>query len=121
MTPIAAVALSQNFTWARPVVLVAAGELVVDKLPFAPPRTSPPALVVRVLSGAFCARALARDGRTSKLVAMGVGALGALAGTYGGFAARRYLTGTRGWPDFPIAVVEDVLALGLARYAVGTT
>ena len=117
MTAPAATLLAHGSVWAGPVAFASAGELIVDKLPFAPARTSPPALAVRVLSGALCGRALAEKGGTSKLLGLACGAAGALAGTYGGYALRHYLTSQRAWPDTPVALVEDLLTIGLARAA----
>ncbi len=117
MTAPAATLLARNSVWAGPVAFAAAGEMIVDKLPVAPARTLPPALAVRVLSGALCGRALAGDGGTAKLLGLACGAAGALAGSYGGYALRHYLTSQRVWPDTPVALVEDLLTIGLARAA----
>ncbi len=117
MTAPAASLLSQHNVWAGPAALAAAGELVADKLPFIPARTSPPALAVRVLAGALCGRALAQRREAPALLGVTCGALGALAGSYGGYRARMYLTTARGWPALPVALGEDVLTLVLARVA----
>lgn len=103
--------------WTGPARLAAAGELIVDKLPAAPPRLMPAALAVRVLSGALCGRALAKRAEGSLLLGTVAGAVGAIAASYGGYYARRYVTTRRHVPDFPIALIEDALAVGLGRLA----
>lgn len=117
MTAPAATLLAHESMWAGPAAFAAVGEGIVDKLPIAPARTSPPALVIRVISGALCGAALARHERSAPLLPAALGAIGALAGTFGGYNARRYLTKVRGFPDAPVALVEDALAVILARNA----
>jgi len=118
MTAPAATLGGADSRWTGPVRFLAAGELIADKLPQTPPRLLPIALGVRVLSGALCARALAKRADGSRFAGTVAGAAGALAGSYGGYYARRYVTTRRDVPDFPIALVEDALALGLARAVV---
>lgn len=117
MTAPAATLLANESMWAGPVAFAAAGEAIVDKLASTPARTWPPALAVRALSGALCGAALARRERTPPLLAATLGAIGALGGAYGGYAARQYLTKERGFPDVLVALVEDALAIVLARNA----
>ena len=96
------------------------GEMVGDKLPFTPARTTVPAVYGRIASGSL-AGALVASGLGAKsggLVFAGLaGAAGAAIGTYGGYHARRSVTES-GIPDLPIAVVEDVTALAIGRLAV---
>src|SRR3712207_7578700 len=68
----------------RALRLFEIGELLVDKLPVAPSRTSPPPLLGRAVSGGFVGAALfASEGR--RVAAGGVlGAVSALAGGYAG-------------------------------------
>jgi len=91
---------------------LAAGELIADKLPATPPRTIPPALIFRAISGGFSgywvARSLAADGRSGALA----GTLGALAGAFGGMAVRSRIVRASGLPDPLLALAEDALALG---------
>ena len=92
----------------------AVGEFVGDKLPNTPNRTDPVALIGRLtlggLVGAIVATALRRP--LARGVALGV--LGAAAGTYGGFYARRGLTKGAGLSDLPIALTGDAVAVALA-------
>ncbi len=92
----------------------AAGELVADKLPAAPPRTMPPALAFRALSGAFTARSAARATGADGNVAAIMGALGAVFGSYVGMALRLSIVRTLRLPDPLVAAAEDILAVGVA-------
>lgn len=92
--------------------LLALGELVNDQLPSAGSRKAPPAFIARILSGALCGGAV---GASSGSLAGGVvaGALGAVAGTLGGYELRRRLAKAFG-RDLPAALIEDLLAIGIA-------
>lgn len=80
-------------------------------------RTSTPALVARALSGALCGAALARREHAEPFLAVALGAIGAMARSCGGYTVRRYLTKERGLSDLLIALVEDTIAIVLARNA----
>ncbi len=118
MTAPAATLAGADSHWTGPARLAAAGEMVVDKLPVAPPRLMPVALAVRVLSGAFCGRVLAKRAAGSQALGTVAGAVGAFVASYGGYYARQYVTVHQRAPDLPVALVEDALALGLARASV---
>jgi uncharacterized membrane protein len=92
--------------------LLAAGELVVDKLPMAPARTAPLGLSARILFGAACAAALAISASGSVALAAIAGIAGALVGTYGGYNIRHALVTRALLPDFLVAGVEDIVAVG---------
>ncbi|WP_354698712.1 hypothetical protein DSM112329_04402 [Paraconexibacter sp. AEG42_29] len=93
---------------AKVLPALAAGELVGDKLPFTPPRTDPPPLLARALSGGLLS--FRRAGAQGALV----GAAVAVVAAYGGQHTRQWLVRTTGRPDRDIAIAEDVLALALA-------
>jgi uncharacterized membrane protein len=99
--------------------LLAAGELVTDKLPITPSRKTPPQFFGRILSGALVGATAAGLGATagsgSSNVASGVaaGAAGAVAGTLGGAALRGKLASAFG-KDLPAALLEDALAIGIS-------
>ena len=100
---------------ATPYILtvLATGELVVDKLPKTPSRKSPVPFAARIALGALCGAAL---GAPRRKLAAGLlaGALGAIAGTLGGYEFRRRLVETTGGKDFPVARLEDTIAIGAA-------
>jgi uncharacterized membrane protein len=90
--------------------LFALGELVADKLPFIPARTQPGPLAVRVIFGALCGAALCFSAAASPVVGAILGALGGVAGAFLGFHYRRFFSPTV--PDFLLALLEDVVAVG---------
>lgn len=92
--------------------LFALGELIADKLPFIPGRTEPGPLGVRAVFGAMCGAALC-FARSQSLVAGAVlGALGGVAGAFAGYTYRRLLSRGAAVPDFLLALLEDVVAVG---------
>lgn len=105
----------------RAAYLAAVGELVVDKLPATPSRVEGGALVPRVVSGALAGATLASATgvRGARLVLpVLAGGVGAWAGSWGGYLARRAAVERTGLPDPVVAVAEDLLAGGLALAAV---
>ena len=97
-----------------------AAELVGDKLPQTPSRLGGGGLAARVLSAVSGAGVLCRRDRVAPglpTLAAGVGAaLGAVAGAYGGAVWRAWAA--ERMPAWQGALVEDVVALGLAGAAV---
>lgn len=90
----------------------ALGELVADKLPFTPSRIRPGPLVARIVTGTISGAALAAGAGGSLSGGAIAGALGALAGTFGGYNARTGLVRALGTPDYVVAVAEDLIAVG---------
>ncbi|MGY1771171.1 hypothetical protein [Blastococcus sp. SYSU D00813] len=92
-----------------------AGELVADKHPDTPDRTSAQGLAPR-LAGAVAGagRLAARERANAALPAVGAVA-GAVAGAYGGLAWRRWAVGRL--PGWQAALLEDAAALALAAAA----
>ena len=91
--------------------LFAIGELIADKLPKTPARTAPPGLIARVVFGSACATALAVGSGMHVGLAAVAGVIGALVGTYGGYAVRHALTADGKLKDLPVALVEDLIAI----------
>jgi uncharacterized membrane protein len=92
--------------------LLALVELVADKLPNTPSRTAPPGLIARILLGALSGGTIYMAGAQELwLLGCGMGVLGALAGTYGGYQVRARLVKTLRSPDYVIAVLEDLVAI----------
>jgi uncharacterized membrane protein len=94
----------------------AAVEYVTDQLPSTPPRTVPVQLGARIVMGGFCGSALALAAGQSVLLGIVLAMVGAVAGTYGGYHARRGLVRGLKIPDFGVAVPEDLIALGAAFF-----
>jgi uncharacterized membrane protein len=94
--------------------LLALGELIADKLPFIPSRITAGPLVVRFVSGGLCGLAFGLPSNlTSWIVGALTGGIGAVAGSFAGYHLRRWLTSRRGLSDLPVALGEDVVAVGL--------
>jgi uncharacterized membrane protein len=91
--------------------LLALFELVIDKLPNTPARTSAPGLIARVVTGALCGCALALSTGGNPMVAAVSGILGALVGTFAGYNGRQALVVRAHLPDFAVALAEDVIAI----------
>jgi uncharacterized membrane protein len=92
--------------------ILALAEIVNDKLPATGSRLAPPSLVVRSLTGAVAASALAIAASESLLVGILLGALGALAGSFVGYHLRHQIVARLKIPDFPVALLEDAIAIG---------
>ena len=127
LTPLAAVSWAARLGWlhlentwlaflgfaATPYIFsaLAIGELITDKLPKTPSRKAPPGFIARIVTGALCGGTL---GAASQSMFGGVaaGALGAVAGTLGGYEFRSRLVKATGGKDLPIALLEDAIAVG---------
>jgi uncharacterized membrane protein len=101
---------------ANPVSLVvftilAVGEWVADKLPKTPSRLAPFPLIARFVAGALCGAALVTTAGASLVLGALMGGIGAIAGAFVGYHVRRSIT-ARGIPDLPIALLEDLVAVG---------
>jgi uncharacterized membrane protein len=98
--------------------LGAIGEFVTDQLPTTPARTVPVQFGARIVTGAFSGAALALAIHQPVLLGVALGAVGAIAGTLGGYRARKGLVHGLKVPDIAIAVPEDILAIALGVFAV---
>ena len=96
--------------------LLAIGEIINDKLPATPSRKIPPQFATRVVTGAFSGAAIGLSQGTL-FAGLLLGALGAIAGTLGGAAARGKLAATFG-KDLPAALLEDIITILLAAAVV---
>jgi uncharacterized membrane protein len=106
---------SVNFL-AHPAALViftilAAGELIADKLPFIPSRTTPVPLIIRIILGATCGTALCVVAKLALGYGVLLGSLGAIVGAYGGYNYRRLIPNS-GAAQFLTALLEDIVAVG---------
>ncbi len=94
------------------LTLLALGELVGDKLPNTPSRTRLPGLVARVITGAFCGACVGVASHQALALGALAGAVGGIAGAFGGYQARVRLVKALGTPDFVVAALEDLVAIG---------
>ena len=94
---------------------LALGEIIGDKLPAAPSRLSPPALVARVVTGGWCGGAVAARSGGSRPAGIACGVAGSLGAAWLGYTLRTYCSRKRGIPDAALAIAEDALAIWSAR------
>jgi uncharacterized membrane protein len=136
MTPLALVAWATAFGWleldATPLAFLETsaaryvlgafmiGELIADKLPFTPSRTRAGPFAARIASGALAGAALLAGADASLLQGAIAGALGAVAGTLGGYQARTGLVRRFRLPDLAVALAEDIVAVGGALLVLST-
>jgi uncharacterized membrane protein len=92
--------------------VAALGEYVTDLLPKTPPRTAPPGLIARLVTGALSGACLAVSGGASLLLGAVLGAIGAVIGTFGGYQLRARLVKGLNVKDIFIAIPEDLIAIG---------
>ncbi len=97
--------------------LLAAGEVVSDKLPIVPSRLEPAPLGGRLTFGALAGAACSPARRGSRLRGALLGAAGAGMGAYGGYRLRAMLRRDTGVPDPVWGAVEDGIALGIGFLA----
>jgi len=99
--------------WAVGILtLLALGEIYNDKQPATPSRKIPVQFTARIVMGAFAGAAFGA-GHAMLVPGLVAGLAGAVIGTYAGAAARAALAKALG-RDLPTALMEDVLAIGIA-------
>ena len=91
--------------------VLAVVELVADKLPKTPSRTSPPGLIARIVTGGITGACVAAGGAQPALVGALLGAVGGVVGCYAGYQARTRLVKALGTRDTYVALVEDLVAV----------
>ena len=94
------------------LTVLAVGELVVDKLPKAPNRTSAPGLIARIVTGGLAGACVAAGGGQGALLGALLGGVGGVAGCFLGFQARTRLARASGTRDLYVALLEDLIAVG---------
>ena len=98
--------------------LLAVTELIFDKLPNTPSRTAPPGLIARIVTGGFTGACVSLGGGQSAFVGAGLGVIGAIVGCFAGYQARTRLVRSLRQPDFNIALLEDLIAIGGSLFIV---
>lgn len=92
--------------------LLALGELVADKLPKTPKRTSLVPLLFRAITGGFSGMVLCVSAHQPLVIGTILGVLGAMVGAFAGYEIRHRLVKTFGLSDFGVALAEDIVAIG---------
>jgi uncharacterized membrane protein len=96
------------------LTLFALGELVADKLPQTPNRTSLPGLVTRIATGAVSGACICIASDQPLAAGAVLGGLTGIAGAFAGHEARKRTVAALGTKDTYIAAAEDVIAISLA-------
>jgi uncharacterized membrane protein len=94
-------------TFVATATALAVGELIADKLPFVPARTTPGPLITRAISGAMCGAAVTSAKERSVLLGVLIGAGAAVGAAYGTYHLRRAAGESTGIPDPILALFED--------------
>jgi len=133
LTPPAAVAWAVYLGWlklARPLSIIgslpaviilsllAITELIIDKLPNTPNRTAPPGLIARIVTGGLTGACVSLGGGKSAFVGAGLGLFGGIVGCFAGYHARARLVRFLRQPDFNVALLEDLVAIGGSLFIV---
>jgi uncharacterized membrane protein len=91
-----------------------AGEVVADKLPVTPPRTTIGPFLQRLATGGAVGAAVHYDAGRSRVLGALLGSAGAGAGAYAGTRARAFSAERTGLPGPLLGAAEDLVAVGLA-------
>jgi uncharacterized membrane protein len=92
--------------------IAAVFEMVVDAVPRVPARTGAPGLTFRIVSGMFVGWAFCSFHVVNPILGALLGGVGAVAGAFLGLRIR--LAAIQRIGAFPAALLEDVVAVGLA-------
>jgi uncharacterized membrane protein len=96
----------------------ALAEFVADQLPSTPARTTAVPLAARIIMGSLTGACLGTAGGASPWLGALIGAIGAIAGAFGGYQARVELVRALRVPDVAIAIPDDLIAIGLGLFLV---
>jgi uncharacterized membrane protein len=98
--------------------ILAIFELIADLLPQTGKRTAPVPLIARILMGGLCGTCLFAASNQSLIIGAILGAVGGVVGAFAGYEIRRRLVTALNIKDIFIALLEDLVTLGLAYYFV---
>jgi uncharacterized membrane protein len=98
--------------------IFAIGELIGDKLPKTPKRTSFAPLLARIVLGGLSGASLFAAAGGSLLAGALLGATGGVIGAFVGYEIRRRLVTNLHVKDLFVAICEDVVAIALACFFV---
>src|ERR1700758_324043 len=94
--------------------LLALFELFLDLQPSTPKRTAPFPLVARILTGGLCGACLYAASNPSLIIGAILGAVGGVVGAFAGYEIRRRLVAALNIKDIFVALLEDLVTIGLA-------
>ena len=96
--------------------LLAVFELIGDLRPSTSKRTAPVPLAARILMGALCGACLCAATNQSLIIGAILGGVGGIVGAFAGYEIRRKLVAALNIKDSFIAVLEDLVTIGLACF-----
>lgn len=105
-------AFMQSTLTSKVFKVLAAGELVGDKLPNTPNRTAIPGVAGRVLSGALVGASVYKASGRKLVTGALIGGVAAVASTYGCFFLRKAIVKSTRISDPYIGSAEDALVIG---------
>ena len=98
--------------------LLALFELFVDLQPSTSKRTAPVPLGARIVTGAVCGACLCAASNQSLIIGAILGGVGGIIGAFAGYEIRRKLVAALNIKDIFIALLEDLVTIGLACFFV---
>jgi uncharacterized membrane protein len=98
--------------------LLALFELFVDLQPSTPKRTAPFPLIARILTGGLCGASLCVASHQVWIIGAILGGIGGVIGAFAGYEIRKRLVAGLNIKDIFVALLEDLVAIGLACFFV---
>jgi len=98
--------------------LLALFEFFADLQPSTSKRTAPVPLTARILMGGLCGASLCAAGNQSLIIGAILGGIGGIIGAFAGYEIRRRLVAALKIKDTFIALLEDLVTVGLACFFV---
>jgi uncharacterized membrane protein len=98
--------------------LLAIFELIGDLRPSTPKRTAPVPLTARILMGALCGTGVCAASNQSLVTGALLGAAGGVIGAFAGYEIRRRIVSALSIKDIFVALLEDLVTIGLACFFV---
>jgi uncharacterized membrane protein len=98
--------------------LLAVFELIGDVRPSTPKRTALVPLTARILTGGLCGACICAARNQSMIIGAILGAIGGVIGAFAGYHIRRKLVTAVNIKDIFIALLEDLVTIGLACFFV---
>jgi uncharacterized membrane protein len=101
----------QSITTSKVFKVLAAGELIGDKLPFTPKRTNAGGLIGRFITGALCGATVYKTHNKKPVLGGLIGGTAAMASAFGCMFLRINLGKRTGIPDPVIGALEDAIVI----------
>lgn len=88
-------------------------ELVIDKTSKIGNRTGSVGLIFRIVTSSFAGAVISNSAGAGAAIGAITGLVGGMIGTYGGYFLRRACVQKTAISDLPVAIAEDLVAIGL--------